>query len=142
MNFQFLRVRREALGAGHTRLQKPAGRRGGGAAAGGRRAGRGSWARRGPGAGSLASVRLRARRRPDAALRPPGLAGLEVYGVRGRRAEKASGDAGLSPSLEAVRLHRDGPRDVSGEVTGSLQPSVASGGRGFPGAIGESQACL
>lgn len=31
------------------------------------------------------------------ALRPPGLVGLEVYGVPGRQAEKASGDAGLEP---------------------------------------------
>lgn len=62
------------------------------------------------------------------ASRLPGLAGLGVYGVRAQRAQAL----GTLPS-EWLGCTRTGPGDVSGEVTGALQPSQASGGRGSPG---------
>lgn len=72
-------------------------------------------------------------------LGPPGIAGWPG-GARCSRTPSREGlrgqwaRASVLSALGAIRMHKDGPRDVSGEVTGTLQPSVASGGLGLPGA--------
>lgn len=117
MNFQFLKVRREVRGGGQTRLPSPAGRERGaeawrlweGCPLGAMGAGAGCAAA----PGRCAVLAREAEAAPPGAWpqcassspggdqinapRPPGLAGLEVPGVLGRRAEKASGDTGLAP---------------------------------------------